>query len=639
MKLTLRAKLIAITAAALLACVSAVIWYSGKSSGEVMETQVVDSELPAVLGEIANSINQSLSVPITVSKMIATNPDYLAFLREGENAQQQAGLASYLGKVKTDFSAITAFYVSKATGNYYHEKGLFKTVNPSVAKDGWFYSFIDSGKPYDLSLDVDEATSVATLFINYAVVENGRRLGAAGVGLSLQQMSDEIRSFRIGEEGHVYLVDANGVVKLHRDQAEIGQNISDRGGLEAGSLLSQQEFALTEYKSVQGNVFMASKYLPDIGWYLVAELPEAQVFGPLRQSLWAMSFGAGLIALIFVLITAWLVNALIKPLIEVADRLEAIGSGGGDLSTRLNEERDDEIGRLARGYNLFVSSLAEMLTQVGRTSRALVTSIDHIDNQTRDIESRLSEQQDKTEQVAAAIHQVGATVHEIAGSASQAATGANQANSEVGLGQDAVRSTQSSVQEMGEKLDSSADVIEKLVDDAASIDRVLEVISSVSEQTNLLALNAAIEAARAGDQGRGFAVVADEVRMLAQRSQASTEEIRGIIEKLQQSSSKALGSMRDTVSLTASSISQAETSSERLAKIAQDITHINDMNTQIAAGTEQQHAVVEDIAKNVSSIADISRENFSNAEVTASNCRSLREEAESLDRLVAQFKL
>ncbi|WP_423812732.1 methyl-accepting chemotaxis protein [Pseudomonas syringae] len=284
---------------------------------------------------------------------------------------------------------------------------------------------------------------------------------------------------------------------------------------------------------------------------------------------------------------------------------------------------------------------------------AFASSISHMDRtsyELTDVASRLgasiglakqsmNAQQAETEQVATAINEMTASVADVAQNTEGAALAADEANTASRNGLRIMHQAHSTIQALAEEVELSAQKVQALALHSQSIGGVIQVISTIADQTNLLALNAAIEAARAGEQGRGFAVVADEVRTLASRTQASTEEIRGIIQQLQSATDAAVQQMQAGQQKAHACISAASDASGSLSSISQGVERIVEMNTQIASAAVQQHAVSEDINRNVMEIRNSSGTLMLGIDNNAVTADELARVASDMRNVVARFKL
>ncbi|PBP99864.1 methyl-accepting chemotaxis protein [Pseudomonas congelans] len=313
--------------------------------------------------------------------------------------------------------------------------------------------------------------------------------------------------------------------------------------------------------------------------------------------------------------------------------------GEGDLSARVAVVSKDEVADIANGLNLMADAFASSISHMDRTSYELTDVASRLGASIGLAKQSMNAQQAETEQVATAINEMTASVADVAQNTEGAALAADEANTASRNGLRIMHQAHSTIQALAEEVELSAQKVQALALHSHSIGGVIQVISTIADQTNLLALNAAIEAARAGEQGRGFAVVADEVRTLASRTQASTEEIRGIIQQLQGATDAAVQQMQAGQQKAHACISAASDASGSLSSISQGVERIVEMNTQIASAAVQQHAVSEDINRNVMEIRNSSGTLMLGIDNNAVTADELARVASDMRNVVARFKL
>ena len=390
--------------------------------------------------------------------------------------------------------------------------------------------------------------------------------------------------------------------------------------------------------------------LPAKGNAVVADLYKAQdtlqdallnaLERRVEQKISERLFILGMFAVLGVLLVyvfCGIYSAMRRSVNEVLTATQLIAQG--DLSVRVQVRGKDELADVGNGLNHMVQAFSASLVQVERSSQSVSDAADRIGMSIDRAKRSMSTQQSETEQVATAINEMTTSVADVAQNTEGAAHAAEHASQSSSAGLAKMQETRVTIEALADEVDRSAQKVSALAQHSQQIGGVIEVIRNIADQTNLLALNAAIEAARAGEQGRGFAVVADEVRTLASRTQNSTEEIRRIIQELQLATGAAVEQMKAGKLRAQECIESADQAATSLDAINDGVEQIVGMNTQIASAAVQQHAVSEDINRNVTEIRNGSVALMEGIEDNAVTAQELSSLAGELRTVVSRFKL
>lgn len=380
---------------------------------------------------------------------------------------------------------------------------------------------------------------------------------------------------------------------------------------------------------------------------------EAGINDEISSQIWKMIIIIMVVGVVITLVTIFISKKIFDPIKVVNSMLEDIAQGEGDLTKRLDVISKDEIGSLAKWFNMFIEKLQGIIVAIARNSEQLNESSGNLLSISKEVSKGAERLSGKSNTVSAATEEMSSNMSSVASASEESSTNINMVSaaaeemtSTINEIAKNTEKTRESSNEAVNKTKEASDNIKYLTSSAHEIGKVVETINDISEQTNLLALNATIEAARAGEAGKGFAVVAGEIKSLAQQTAEATLEIKEKIENIQNSTGqtvKQIEAIADTINdvnqmidtVAAAVEEQTATTSEIANNVSQAALGIQEVNENVSQSSAVSSEIAKDIA-DVNATAKEMSESSSNVETSADDLSKL---ADELKITVNQFKI
>jgi methyl-accepting chemotaxis protein len=456
----------------------------------------------------------------------------------------------------------------------------------------------------------------------------------------------------IGRTGFLFIIDSKGNLVIHKKAQ--GKNWSNKPFI---AQIAKMKSGYHRYLSPKTKTYKVAcfEYYAPKDWIIVASNFEGDALtAPLKNMLIrSVVFLVPAIGIILLAAFLFINSRIIKPIKAAVAGLKDIAQGEGDLTKRLEEGENDELGELASWFNTFMDKLQALIRDMSGNAKVVDTSSNTL--------AELSAQQSTSaEDMSGKSDSVSAAVEEMSSNISNVAAAMEQSSTNIGVVAASAEEMSATISEIAQNSEQARNISDQAVlsargsseqmdalgKAASGVGKVVETITEISEQVNLLALNATIEAARAGEAGKGFAVVANEIKELAKQTSEATLDIKGKIANIQDRTNSAVAGIEETSQviktindIVATIASAVEEQSSATQEIADNIAQVSSGVQEVNENVNQSSAVASLIAQDVSTVSQSASDMANNSGQVKVSAKDLRQIAQTLNSVVSSFKV
>ncbi|MCL2008344.1 MAG: methyl-accepting chemotaxis protein [Treponema sp.] len=433
----------------------------------------------------------------------------------------------------------------------------------------------------------------------------------------------------------------------------------------------------------------------DTTWTIMLAKAESTIMAPVNEMVQFAIILAAIVIVVGSIIAFLVYNAMTKPIVTVTDTLKDISEGDGDLTHLISVNSKDEIGLMAKYFNLTIEKIKIMVRHVRNETKVITDLSSNLANDMTETAAAMNEITANIQSIKQRMINQSASVTETSATMEQITLNINKLNGQVEKQTSSVTQSSSAIEEMLANIQS---VTQTLVHNSANVEKLTEasevgrtglqdvasdiqeisreseglleinaVMESIASQTNLLSMNAAIEAAHAGEAGKGFAVVAEEIRKLAESSSEQSKTISDVLKKIKSSIDKitlstdnvlkrfeAIDSGVRTVADQEENIRNAmEEQGQGSKQILEAIGHLNEITQQVKGGSLEMLEGAQEVMRETGNLDATTQEitggmnematGVDQVNVAVNNINSLtnknRDTASALMKEVQKFKI